>query len=187
MVRMHILLAISAAVLLQAQGAAIKGTLSSKGGTLTPIDTVGVWDAAKGEIWIAMVPFKIKPAHLLEIQKDSTMLVVLGEKSPDPKKWADWCPGAQIRIKINAKDLGKGAAGVESYALWAYGLQEKNFTDNASYDGDRAREHVKKLAVKVDAKGGSFELEFSGKSGFDDGLTWSISAKGPVLPSKADK
>jgi len=184
---MRILLAISAAVLLQAQGAVIKGTVSTPGGTLTPIDTVGVWDAGKGEIWIALVPFKLKPAHLVEIQKDSTMLAVLGEKSPDSKKWADWCPGAQVRIKIDAKDLGKGAAGVESYLLWAYGLKEKNCTDNANYSGDKAREHVKKLVVKTDAKGGSFELEFSGKTAFDDGLSWTINAKGPVLPSKAEK
>ena len=184
---MRTLLAVAAALLLQAQGASIKGTITSKKATLTPIDTVGVWDPAKGELWIAMLPFKIKPKHLADIQKDSTMFAVLGEKSPDPKKWPDWCPGAQVRIKIDAKDLGKGAAGVESYGLWAYGLAEKNFTDNASYSGDKAREHVKKLVVKIDAKGGSFELEFSGKTAFDDGLEWTVSATGPVLPSKADK
>lgn len=166
---------IAIAVLLLAQGASVSGTINSGKKSMTPIDTVAVWDAAKGELRISLMPFKIEKKHLADIQKDRTMMAVLGGKGP----------GSEVKIKL--KDPSKGEAGVESYHFWAYGIEKENFTDNVDYSGDRARETIKKLVLKTDAKGGTFELEFEGKTAFDDSLSWKVSAKGLVLPPKADK
>ena len=178
---MRILLAVSAGLLLQAQAGTIQGTISCKTSSMTLVDTVAVWDPAKGELRVSLMPFKIQKKHLAEIQKDSTMFAVMDEKSPDPKKWKD-CPGAEVKFVIAAKDLGKGADGVTAYHFWIHALEKPNFTDNQSQNGDGARKQLKKLVVKADEKGGTFELEFEGKSAFDDGVAWSVRAKGPVLP-----
>lgn len=169
----HVILGI--ALLLQAQAAPVSGAISSGKKSMTPIDTVAVWDPAKGELRVSLMPFKIEKKHLADIQKDRTMMAVLGGKGP----------GSEVKFKIT--DPAKGQAGVESYHFWAYGIEKENFTDNVSYSGDRARETIKKLVLKVDAKGGTFELEFEGKTAFDDGMAWKVSAKGKVLPPQSEK
>ena len=177
-----------AALLVQAPGANVKGSFSTKGASMSPIDTVAVWDPAKGELRVALMPFKIQDKHHKDIRKDSTMFAGFDEKSPDPKKWADWCPAAEMKLTLDPKALGKGPAAIQSYHLWVYGLEKKNYTHNVNESGEESRKQVSRLVLKLDAKGaGTFELTFVGKSSFDDGLTWDITAKGAVLTPLADK
>jgi len=183
---MRIMLVAVAGLLLQ--GATVKGSISAKGGSMSVAEAVAVWDPAKGELRVALMPFKIQEKHLKDIRKDRTMFAGFGEKSPDPKKWPDWCPGAEVKLTLDPKELAKGPASLKSYHLWAYGLKEKNFTHNMNGSGEDAQKEMSKLVVKLDAKGaGTFEMAFAGKSAFDEGLAWDLVVKGTVLTPLADK
>jgi hypothetical protein len=169
-----------ALALLQGQGGVVKGAISSKAGSMTPVDAVAVWDPAKKELRVAVMPFKIRKESLQDIRKDSTMFAGFGEKSPDPKKWPDWCPAGEVKFTLDDQRR------VESYHFWVYGLAKKNFTDNMNQSGDEARKHVTKLDLKLDAKGGgTFQLAFAAKSAFDDGVSWDLAVQGVVLPPLA--
>src|SRR5262245_55419571 len=176
---MRMLLVAVAGLLLQ--GATVKGTISTKGGAMPVADAVAVWDPAKGELRVALMPYKIKDKHLDEIRKNRTMFAGFGEKSPDPAKWKDWCPGAEVKLTLDAKEIAKGPASLKSYHFWAYGLKEKNFTHNMSRGGEDAQKELSKLALKLDSKGaGTFEMTFVGKSSFDEGMAWDLTVKGNV-------
>jgi hypothetical protein len=151
------------------QGATVKGAINGKGVSMPVVDAVAVWDPAKSELRIPLVPYKLQQRHLKDIQKGSTMFAVLGEKSPDAKKWPKWCPGAELKLTLDAKALAKGPEALQSYHFWIYGLEKENFTDNYNQQADGAKRDVPKLTVKLDAKGmGTFSVTFAGKSAFDD-------------------
>jgi hypothetical protein len=170
------------------QAAAAKGTISTKDGSMPVVDAVAVWNPAKGELRVALTPFKIQEKHLPDIRKDSTMFAMFGEKSPDPKKWADWCPAAEVKLTLDAREIAKGPASLKSYHFWAYGLKEKNYTHNMNRSGEDAQKEMSKLVVKLDAKGaGTFEMTFAGKSAFDTGMAWDLAVKGSVLTPLEDK
>ena len=171
-----------ALALLQGQGAVVKGAVTSKAASMTPADAVAVWEPAKNELRVAMLPVKIRKEALQDIRKDSTMFAGFGEKSPDPKKWPDWCPAGEIKFTLDEKRR------VESYHFWFYGLEKKNFTHNMSQSGDEARKHASKLEMKLDAKGGgTFDLAFAAKAVFEDGLSWDLAIQGVVVPPLAEK
>jgi hypothetical protein len=176
---MRMIVAVIAGLLVQV---AVKGTVSSKAASMPVVDTVAVWDPAKGELRVSMMPFTIQNKHLAHIREGSTMFAVLEEKTPDAKKWADWCPGAEVKIKLDPKELAKGPAAVKSYHLWVYGLEKRNFTDNVNRGGEELAKEFPKLVVKLDAKGtGTFEMEFSGNTSSDDSTSWNVSLKGNIL------
>jgi hypothetical protein len=171
-----------ALALLQGQGAVVKGAVGSKGGSMTPVDAVAVWDPAKKELRVALLPVQIRKEALHDIRKDSTMFAGFGEKSPDPKKWPDWCPAGEVKLVLDDRRL------VESYHFWVYGLAKKNYTHNMNQSGDAARKDVSKLELKLDAKGGgTFHLAFAAKSEFEDGLSWDLAIQGVVVPPLAGK
>jgi hypothetical protein len=169
-----------ALALLQGQGGVVKGAVNSKAASMTPVDAVGVWDPAKRELRVAILPFKIGKEALEEIREDSTMFAAFGVKSPDPKKWPDWCPSGEIKLGLDEKNRAT------SYHFWFYGLEKKNYTHNMSQSGDAARKAVPKLELKLDAKGGgTFDLAFAADAAFEEGLSWDLAVQGVVVPPLA--
>jgi hypothetical protein len=170
------------AFLLQAQAATVKGTISVKDTSMPVADSVAVWDPAKGQLRIALLPFKIAGKAVTDIRKDRTMFAMFDQKSPDATKWADWCPGAEMTITFKNKDITKGPAGMESFSLWAYGLKQKNFTDNVGRTGLDVEKGFSKIDFKPDGKGGgTLEAVFARTEGKDDDVKWDIAVKCAVL------
>ncbi len=179
---MNILATIAIPVLLQAQAAAAKGTISVESASMPVVDAVAVWDPAKGELRIALMPWKITAKMLPDIRKDSTIFAMFDGKSPDAKKWPDWTPGAEMKITFKDKAIDKGPAGMESFLLWAYGLQKKNFTHNVNRQGLDVEKGFTKFEFKPDGKGGgTLDAVFSRKDGAADDVKWDIAVKCPVL------
>ncbi len=177
------LLAAAAALLLPAaaQSTTAKGTLSKKTVTMNVVDAVAVWDAKKNELRVVFLPFKAKKEHLEKIQKDETFFSLSDQPSPDPKKW-QWCPFGEVKIELDPAKPGRD--GVKSLFLLAYGLTERNFTDNINMLPDNARAALPTLVLKLDAAGkaGSIEMNFARKQKLPEtDVGWDIQVKGPVL------
>jgi hypothetical protein len=185
---MNILAAISFALLLQAKADEVRGTVSAGNASMQVLDATAVWDAEKGEMKVVLLPTKLQLKFLPEIQKGDWWRATADAPSPDPKKWADWCPAAIVTIAFKRKDATKGPAGIESVQLGADGLTRKGFVETSLNQTDSAPKEFSKLVFKPDGNGGgTLTAAFSRKGENKDSLIWNVSLTCPVLPSTAPK
>jgi hypothetical protein len=164
------------------QAGAVKGTVSVKDASMPVVDAVAVWDPTKGELRIALMPFKIAVKQLPDIRQDNTMFAMFEGKSPDAKKWPDWTPGAEMKITFKDKAIAKGPAAISKFHLWAYGLKQKNFTHNVSRETPDVAKGFAKIDFKPDGKGGgTLEAVFAEKDVPEEDVKWDITVKCAVL------
>jgi hypothetical protein len=185
---MNLIAAVSVALFLQAPSDAVKGTVSVGDISMQVLDATAVWDPAKGELRIVLLPIKVQPKYLPGIQKGSTRSAILEAPSPDPKKWPDWSPAAEMRIAFKRKDATKGPAGVESYQFFADWLTKRAFVDMHDNLTAGAAKEFSKLNLKPDGNGGgTLTAVFSRKGGDKDSVNWDVSVTCPVLSPIAEK
>ena len=140
-----------------------------KNGIRMPIkDTMLVYDKSRSELSIFMFPSRISSQDKQQIaKKNSAFSVLWNKQSPDKKKW-QWYPYAMMRLsgkngKVN--DI----ADISNYYLLAYGIAEKNFTDNINgfFSSKNKPKSYKKRGSRV-------EFKFQGNNDFSK-MKWNLS------------
>lgn len=174
------------ALLLQAQPTAVKGTLTHKNVEMTVVDSLAVWDEKANELLVVFLPFKAELRHMDRLRSGRTSFFAMGEPSPDPKKWPNYCPAAWLKVSMNPKALAAGPKAVKSYQMGGIRLNMKEAGETISRGEEPAQRDFKRLVLKLDPTGaGTLDMEFAGSSAFysDDGVAWNMSVTLKVAPA----
>ena len=112
-----------------------------------------VFDKSGSTMHIYMFPSRLSSIDKRKIaKKNSAFSVVWNKPSPDKKKW-QWYPYAMLRL-TGKNNKVNDIADISGYYLKAYGIEEKNYTDNISgyFAAGTKPESFKKRGSKVQLK-----------------------------------
>lgn len=175
------------ALLLQDQPTVVKGRLTHKNVEMTVVDSLAVWDKKANELLVVFLPFKAEQRHIDRLRSGRTSFFAMGEPSPDPKKWPNYCPAVWLRVSMNPKVLTTGSKAIKSYQMGGIQLNLKEAGETISNaDEPSAQRNFKRLVLNLDATGaGTLDMEFAGASAFysDDGIAWNMMVKLKVAPA----
>lgn len=144
-----------------------QGYLEKKGVRMPVRDTLIVYNKKQSSLSIYLFPSRLSAQDKRTIAKgDSAFSVLWNKPSPDTKRW-QWYPYAMLRLtgkNGKANDL----VDISNYYLMAYGISEKNFTDNVNgyFSGSDKPKLYKKRGSRV-------ELKYQGMSDYSK-LKWDL-------------
>jgi len=150
-----------------------QGYLEKEGNRMQVRDTLVTYDEKQSNLSIYLFPSRLSAQDKQAIAKGGSAFQVLWDKvSPDMKKW-QWYPYAMLRLtgrngKVN--DLSD----ISNYYLMAYGISEKNFTDNVNgyfTPSDQPKQYKK--------RGSRVELKYKAMSDYSK-LKWNLDIRSRI-------
>lgn len=145
-----------------------------KEGVRMPIkDTLITYDKRLAKLTIYFFPSRLSAQDKQALAGSESAFSVLWNKpSPDTKKW-QWYPYAKLQL-TGKNGKTDDLADIANYYLMAYGISEKNFTDNVN--GFFAADDKPALFKK---RGKRVELEYQGMSDYSK-LRWDLNIRAQV-------
>ena len=150
-----------------------QGYLEKEGSRMQVRDTLVTYDEKQSSLSIYLFPSRLSAQDKRAIVKGGSAFQVLWNKpSPDTKKW-QWYPYAMLRL-TGRNGTVNDLSDISNYYLMAYGISEKNFTDNVN--GYFTPSDQPKLYKK---RGSQVELKYQAMSDYSK-LKWNLNIRSRI-------
>lgn len=152
---------------------ASQGYIEKEGTRMTIRDSVAVLDEQVGKLTVYLLPTRLSATEKAKIKQGNVLMVLLRKGSPDSDKW-NWYPYARLELK-DATTKFTSPDTFYGYYLMAYGLKQKNYTDNLNgyFQGDEVLRNYHLGSDRL-------EFEFSGGEK-SMAIKWRLDVDAPLL------
>jgi hypothetical protein len=131
----------------QAQ-AAPRGSFTKNNSTMPFHESVATWNVAQSKLIVSVFPSRLSSEERRKVQSGESISSMMFKKSsPDQNKW-QWYPYARFELRF-AKIAEPTLKTLKTMYIAAYGIEEKNFTDNLNIRSADARKLVSKLNIDL--------------------------------------
>lgn len=147
------------------------GVFKKNSSSMPVNDIHAVWAEDTKELVIYQTPTKITSDERSRLNKgESEFFVFSDKKSPDESKW-QWYPYVVTKLRFGTSEVK--SANIESFYIMAYGIEEKNYTDNLnSYPGDKEKFN------HVSFNNGKLSIDYFGVSSImESSFSWNVKIK----------
>lgn len=154
------------------------GTLTENGVSMEVKGVVALFDAKQPSLRFVLLPFAPTTEDIAKLQAKDPFWAT-GFKSPDTRKWADWCPYGWVELSWSLEKGSVGDAKKATVYVHSVGVKAPGSNLNAS----RAGSNMNLALVGVVAEGKDVTLIASGKDSVGKSkLGWNLKLSAKVVP-----
>ena len=150
------------------------GFVSEDGVRMPVEDVFVVWNPVEGTLNVQLYPFELTAAERQEAGGGSSFGVAFHHDSPDPTRWADWCPVAEWQLTFPDGDPTEPP---NHLYIMTYGFRKKSHTGNANLMGGPSGfpKLIQELEVRLADGKSSLRLQTRGEFEiFDSTNEWEL-------------